>query len=149
MGRRLQGWQRLSGPERVRIAGLALMLVPIHASLLAFGYTRTRQWLERLSAAPNRRTPSSSDMTEACRLAELASIAGRHGLVDASCLRQSLLVYFLLRRRSLAPALMLGVRRQGSEMDAHAWVQLGDMALGQTELTHTALPDHELQRQTR
>lgn len=148
MGRRLQGWQRLSWPERVRIAGLALLLVPIHASLLTFGYARTRQWLERLSTAPDPRPPSSSDLTEACQLAELASIAGRHGLVNASCLRQSLLVHFLLRRKGLVPALMLGVRRRGSEMGAHAWVQLGDMALSQPELAHSALPSHALQRPT-
>lgn len=149
MGERLLGWQRLNWHDRVRIAGLALLLVPVHASLLVFGYARTRHWLERLSTAPDLRPPTPCDITQAWRLAELASIAGRHGLVNASCLRQSLLLYFLLRSRGLAPALMLGVRREGSDMDAHAWVQLGDTALGQTELAHTALPGQELQRQAR
>jgi len=149
MAKWLNGWRKLSWPTRVRTGGLVLMLVPVHASLFAIGYVRTRHWLERLSTAPNPRPPSPFDLTEACRFAELASIAGRHGLVDATCLRQSLLVHFLLRRKGMVPKLMLGVRRQGSEMDAHAWVQLGDMALGQPELAHTALPSHDLQRQTR
>ena len=150
MGERLLGWRRLNWHDRVRITGLALLLVPVHASLLVFGYARTRHWLERLSTAPDLLPPTPCDITQAWRLAELASIAGRHGLVNANCLRHSLLLHFLLRRRRLAPALMLGVRRRGeSDMDAHAWVQLGDTALGQTGLAHTALPGHAWQRQAK
>ena len=139
MGRLLQGWRRLTWHERARIAGLSLLLVPIHALLTLIGYARTRSWVERLSVVPTPRDPLPDDMRDACRLAELASIAGRHGLVDASCLRQSLLVYFLLRRKGFGPALTLGVRRQSTILDAHAWVELGGVALGQHELAHVAL----------
>ncbi len=125
------------------------MLMPIHASLLACGYARTRKWLQRLSNAPHPRQPTPVDIAYARRLVELASIAGRHGLVNASCLRQSLLIYFLLRRRGLSPVMVLGVRRQESNFDAHAWVELGELALGQAGLAHTALPSNELQRQPR
>ncbi len=111
---------------------LALMsTLPIVATSLRFaGYVRTRRWLERISRHPQPHVASEAELAAAERLAELASIAGRRGLISATCLRQSLLVYALLRRRGLQPELKIGVRKQGGEMDAHAWVAVGAISLG-------------------
>ena len=69
---------------------------------------------------------SRDDINAACRLAQLAAIAGRHGAVAATCLRQSLLVYGWLRWRGLDPKLLLGIMPENGSFQAHAWVELED-----------------------
>lgn len=120
---------------------MAVVLPAISLGLALFGYVRMRRWLERMSAHDAMREAAPGDIANAQRLARLAAIAGAHGPFEATCLRQSLLLHFLLRRKRLAPELTIGVRRQGGAFDAHAWVQLGDVALGQPQLAHTALPE--------
>ena len=53
-----------------------------------------------------------------------SAIAGRHGAVQATCLRRSLLLLGLLRRRGLRPVLQLGVAGRSGPFQAHAWVEL-------------------------
>jgi len=138
MAGRLRGWQALSWTER---GGLMLMMffgLPIVAAAIrVFGYVATREWLERRSTSAGVREPSSDDLEAAQGLARLAGIAGRHGPVTATCLRQSLLIYWALRRRGFAPDLKIGVRKQGDAFDAHAWVELEGHALGQASLAHS------------
>jgi len=125
MAGRLRGWLKLSPQERAQFISLVLALAGVHAALAVFGYVRTRRWLERCSRHAHPRPASESDLAAATRLAELAAIAGRHGLVTATCLRQALLVYTWLRRRGLDPQLQIGVRKDGGELEAHAWVEVG------------------------
>jgi hypothetical protein len=122
---RLRGWLVLSGPERRTFLALLLVLPLIHVALASAGYLRTRRWLERISERSPRHEPDTEELAYARRLTELAAIAGRRGLVAATCLRQSLLVYTLLRRRGLDPELQIGVRKDGAGFEAHAWVSLG------------------------
>ena len=67
---------------------------------------------------------SEADIADAKALAELAAIAGRHGMVEATCLRRALLLYAWLRWRGLRPVLLLGVMERGGPFQAHAWVEL-------------------------
>lgn len=144
--RRLQGWLRLGWNERLVLPCLAVMLATIHVLIALFGYAPTRRWLERFSQDPHPRPPSCHELNAARRLAEIAAIAGRNGLVDATCLRQSLLVYYLLRRKGLAPGLKIGVRKDDGRLDAHAWVELDGVPLDKRMPTHAALPEASLKR---
>jgi len=110
--------------------------------LRLFGYVRMRHWIEVASASETSRQATPEDIAEGERLARLASIAGRHSPIATTCLRQSLLLFFLLRRGHMSPEIMIGVRRQGASFDAHAWVRLGGVALGQPDVAHSALPGH-------
>lgn len=142
MGRRLRGWQRLDWRERRLLGGLVVLIVPIHALLATAGYSRTKRILERLSRASARRSATPAELESALRLARLASMAGRHGLVEATCLRQSLLIHFLLRRDGLSPAIKIGVRRQGRAFDAHAWVELDGTSLDAAVVAHQPLLEY-------
>lgn len=126
-----RSWWALPWRERVRLLQLAMLLLMSHASLVIAGYARTRRWCERLGNAPVRRVATEQDIAAAQRLVELADIAGRHGLVHATCLRQALVVTTLLRRRGLDAQLQLGVQNEGERFAAHAWVDLAGVALGQ------------------
>ncbi len=130
MPRRLRGWLALNGRERAQFLGLALSLAAVHASLALAGYGRTRCWVERIGAGGARRTATADDVQAARRLARLADIAGRHGPVRATCLRQALVLHGWLRRRGLNPEIVIGVRRDGATpVDAHAWVELNGVSI--------------------
>jgi len=66
---------------------------------------------------------SEATMSYALRLGRLTRIAGRYVPTNGSCLRQSLLVWWLLRRREAPAELRIGVRKQDG-FSAHAWVEV-------------------------
>lgn len=124
MGWRLTGWRALDWGERWRLLACVLLLPPIHAALSLAGYRRTRRWIETLTCSRQPHPATQAELEAARTLARLAAIAGRRGVVDATCLRQSLLVHGWLRRRGLQPQLLLGMKPEPGPLQAHAWVEL-------------------------
>jgi hypothetical protein len=61
---------------------------------------------------------------QARRIARMVKIAASHGPYRATCLPQSLTLWLLLRRRGIASSLRIGVRKEISRLDAHAWVEI-------------------------
>lgn len=137
---RLGQWRQLPPDMRRQFWMFCAGLPVISASLRALGYRRTLAWVDRWSHATVLRAPTATDIAYGQQLARAAALAGRHGLVHATCLRQALMVYGLLRRQGLSPALKLGVRRQGAMPDMHAWVSLDGIALGEPTLAHDEFP---------
>jgi hypothetical protein len=131
-------WRELSGHDKRRLLALMWLLPLVHLALALFPLLRVRGFLERSSAnrVPVDCTPEA--IADAERLAELAEIAGRRGAVAASCLRQALVVWWWLRRRGLSAQLRIGVTGGGEAFAAHAWVELGGVALAQKDLPHQA-----------
>jgi hypothetical protein len=145
MNRLYARWQALPGDERRLLLGLVAALPVIAALVRVLGAVRTARLLERTSGGtPTRCRADAAEMQAAQRLAALAAIAGRRGAITATCLRQALLVHWLLRRRGFSPELRLGVRKQADAVDAHAWVELQGVALGQTRLAHLPFPGRGL-----
>lgn len=139
MAGRWQQWRRLPAHERRLLLLLAGLQPLLSMSLRVFGYKRTRGWVERWSQADATHLADPQEQADAQRLATLAGIAGRHGPVTSTCLRQALAVYGLLRRRGLLPQLRLGVGRlQGADLDMHAWVELEGQRLAQADARHLA-----------
>ncbi|MBK6332985.1 MAG: lasso peptide biosynthesis B2 protein [Thermomonas sp.] len=139
---RLRQWWQLPWAER----GLLLVLMAtqpvLSLSLRVLGYGKTRGHVEALSKHPAPREASAADLAAADRLARLARIAGRRGVLVTTCLRQALAVHGLLRRRGLRPELKLGVDRlPGRAADMHAWVELDGVALAHPRLRHRALEE--------
>lgn len=124
IGRRLANWRALAWRDRRQLALYTLGLALVHAGLALTGYRNTRRTIEALSQCANRRPADHTDLEAARRFARLVAIAGRHGAVKASCLRQSLFVYGWLRRSGLEPRLQLGVKPSDGPFQAHAWVEL-------------------------
>jgi len=91
------------------------------------GYARLHRFL---ASYPHDRPAYVGTKDEAVKEAKhtafLAMIAGRHGLFPATCLRQSLLVFWLLRWRGIQTELRIGVHRRGGRVLAHAWIKCGD-----------------------
>lgn len=135
---RLRGLRKLPWRERWLFIVLLVLLPLVSALLACAGYVRSRRWLEAVSGGQARRVPSEVELAQAQRVAQLAGLAGRWGAVPATCLRQSLLVYTVLRRRGFDPLLQIGVRKPGDVVEAHAWVELAGQPLGAGDLGHRA-----------
>ena len=134
----LRKFLALPAPER-RLLPLLMVLQPaISVALRLRGYRRTQHWLERRSQHPTPHAASTTELTAAERVATLAGIAGRRGPMATSCLRQSLAVFWVLRRRGLQPELKFGVDRIGESADMHAWVELEGVPLAQPRMRHAA-----------
>ena len=123
-------WRALSSGDRLHLMAFVLLLPLVDLSLRGAGLRRTQRFLgvDEDAAAP---TVTPAAAASAQRLAQLAAIAGRHGLYANSCLRQALAVQWWLRRRGLPSQLRIGARRNGETLDAHAWVELAGTPLAQ------------------
>ncbi len=51
---------------------------------------------------------------------------GTKSLMNALCLPRALAAHAMLRRRGIASRLCLGVARDGHDLAAHAWVEVGE-----------------------
>ena len=106
---------------------LALTLVP---------FSRLLSRLDRLATGTTGRTTRSLS-----RLRLFVTAAYRLLPVEKTCLRESLVLYALLRRRGVAAKLRLGVAKDGQRLTAHAWVECADA--GECQESHpfrTLLP---------
>lgn len=114
-----------------------MLLLPLtHLALALFRFRRVRGWLERSSAIRTQSPCTADAIADGVRLAELAEIAGRRGAVEASCLRQALIVWWWLRRRGLPAQLCVGANGSGESFAAHAWIELQGVALTQNKLPY-------------
>ena len=122
---RLRKFLELSPEDRGLFLKLWSLLPLVAASLRLLGYPRTLRLISLWSLAAPRQVDSPADaMSDALRLGRLARIAGRYVPTNGSCLRQSLLVWWLLRRKGMPAELRIGVRTHEG-FTAHAWVEVG------------------------
>lgn len=136
--RRVRQWRALRVSARLLLLAMLVLLPLLSASLKLLGFGHTKSVLDRITGLRAGRAAVPADLAAGEQWARLAAIAGRRNLIRTTCLRQSLLVYTLLRARRLRPLLKIGVRRQGTLPDMHAWVELDGIALGQATLMHAA-----------
>jgi hypothetical protein len=102
----------------------SLLLIPAISFLLrVLGFQRTLSVLDRLSRRRTPDVPPRSEPMDAKAMCRLVGTAARHGVCKATCLRQALVLWFLLRRRGVPAELRIGVRKQADCLEAHAWVE--------------------------
>ena len=114
-------YRALPGREQIVLLGSLALLPVFWLGLRLAGLQRFQGWLDRLPVA--RREPLSH--AEAAALGVAVNRAANHVFGLATCLTRSLLLRWLLRRYGTASDLRIGVRFEGGELRAHAWVELG------------------------
>ena len=67
--------------------------------------------------------PSMPPKASAIRLSRFATALFRRAPLRLTCLRESLILLALLRRRGYAPDLKIGIDRSGQNLQAHAWLE--------------------------
>ena len=125
-------------PEARKLFLRAAALLPfVGMSLHTRGYKKTQGWLQKRleSRKVSALTPVSADelVQKACRMVRAAE---QHGLMQSTCLEESLALWYLLGRQNISSRIRIGVRRQAGEFEAHAWVEYEGKALNQLEELH-------------
>ena len=109
-------------PAQQRTLLIAWLWLPIFwLGLRVLGLRRLQAWLQRRSLAVQ--FASALALPEIQALGEAVNIAARHSPFPATCLTRSLLLGWLLRRRSVGSELHIGVRLTQGLLEAHAWVE--------------------------
>ncbi|MFQ5656811.1 MAG: lasso peptide biosynthesis B2 protein [Candidatus Methylomirabilales bacterium] len=76
---------------------------------------------ERRGGSHARRSGANSQ-----RMAWLVDVADRYAPGRSSCLRRTIALAWLLRRRGIATNMRIGVAREGDNITAHSWLESGD-----------------------
>ena len=120
-------WRKAQDLNRLQWKSLAcslVMLPLIDISLRLAGYKRSR---DTLAALAKSRSPANSEAdieTVGEQMARVVSIAGRRSPWPTTCLRQALMLWFLLNRRGIVCEVRVGVENSvTSGFAAHAWVE--------------------------
>ena len=132
-------WRRylaLSPADR-RPVLIAAFWLPIAAQMLRLaGLRRTQGFLSRFLHFPTA-LPSIHEgraRNRALRMAHLVRMAVRNGFGSPNCLAESVVLWFMLRRRGIAGNLRIGVSKEGGRFEAHAWVEFEGVALNEDGL---------------
>ena len=132
-------WRKLwllPRPER-RLLVQAALLLPVVAALVRFvGLRRCMSTLARLAPDACVGTGAFAEQTVS-GVARMVRAAALHGPYRANCLKQSVTLWWLLRRRGVASDLRIGTRKGAQGLEAHAWVEVCGRALNESPDLYT------------
>ena len=137
----MQRWHRfrqLSGYERGVVLEAAGGLLATWVGLRLAGFRRWKTVLGWLppSVDATARQPIASQRDAAELIARMAAAAARNFFFDTNCLEQSLVLWWLLRRRGIAAELRIGARKEFERFEAHAWVEVDSAVLNDANAEH-------------
>jgi transglutaminase-like putative cysteine protease len=107
--------------QRVYLREAAVMLVLARLAVRLVPPARVFAWAER----PPRRICRFA-VDEVGWISWAVESLGARPWMNALCLPRALATHAMLRRRGIASRLCLGVAREGGELAAHAWVEIGN-----------------------
>ena len=116
---------------------LSVFMLPLIAMLVRFsGYNRTKALLNKcISTRSGHDNLQQAGSDQAYSIARMVSVASRYGPWRANCLKQSLLLWWLLARRGLESEIRFGVWKEADEdFEAHAWVEFNGFNLCDSDI---------------
>src|SRR5262245_55119012 len=119
--RRMTATDYLTAIEVLRLA------VWVEAAIRVMPFSRV---LERMRGGSSINPVAPVDTPEYQRLTRFVAVAYDVLPFPPTCLRQSLVLYSLLERRGVPSRFCLGVAKDGSTLDAHAWIECDGVTLG-------------------
>jgi hypothetical protein len=128
---------RLRGHRVADYTTIAESLIMALAIELALHLMSVSSLLERLDQLQPERGWRLS--CPSYRLEQFVSAAYRLLPLRPTCLRESLVLYALLRRRGAAPKLCVGVRKDSGGLAAHAWIECVGMTTGDEQTSFAEL----------
>ena len=128
----IETWRRfwrLSGFERGIVCEATAALPVAWASVRVFGFqigkAGVRSGLEAKHSEVN--APGSLELAK--RIVRLEAATAARLPLRPTCLEQSLVLCWMLRRRGMKPELRIGARKEAERFEAHAWVELDGAVL--------------------
>ena len=112
-------------PAERRLLIVAFAATPLVAGgLTVFGFRRLHAAMSRWPRPRSARFPTErAASARAVSVSRVVGIAAGRGPFRASCLRRSLLLWWLLKRDGIETILRVGVNRESGALHAHAWVE--------------------------
>ena len=111
----------LSARDRLLLVRAFVSLAVIDVVLRVRGLAPLMEWVSKRSRV---RTADRGAFQRASRYAHWIDVAAEHHPVRARCLHRSLTLHAWLIGEGLQSELRIGVRRHGTEITAHAWVEV-------------------------
>jgi hypothetical protein len=133
MWKAYQRYRALDPEARKLFRSAAYLLPRTTASLRLRGFKKTKQSLQsrllRTGVEVGSKENEPKVVAKTCRMVKAAA---RYGIVRATCLEESLVLWYLLQKQNVQAHLRIGVRKLPEEFEAHAWVEFQGQALNQT-----------------
>lgn len=129
--RKLRKLSQLPGQQRRLVARAAAWLLAVDVGLRVLGFARVRRLLAGRPATPSDAGAGAGRRGEAEAVAWAVAVAAHHHLYSMRCLTRSLVLHRFLARRGIPSELQIGVRKEGRELLAHAWVECAGRPLGE------------------
>jgi Transglutaminase-like superfamily len=139
MWERLRRFKALEPRARGLFLRATALLPIISLSLRVRGFRATQLRLQRyLSDTPPAAFNSQLNGTDrrAALTAQMVRSAAHWSIGKATCLEQSLALWWLLGRQGIASSMRIGTRKAGEKFEAHAWVECRGVALNEAEQPH-------------
>jgi hypothetical protein len=121
-------WGELSSLERVTFLQAATLLPLASLALRLWRFQVVHDTLQEATSLEEDEAREDA-LQEAQRMARMVNAAAWRVPYDATCLRRSLVLWWLLRRRGVDSRLRIGVRKEAEGLLAHAWVECQDCVL--------------------
>ena len=121
----------LSSLERRTLLQAAALLPLATLGRRVRSYRQIRSML--IALLPPRLDAPAGEPSHAERIAQMVQIAAGRSLLRPSCLDRSLVLWALLRRNGNDADLRIGVRKNGENFEAHAWVELDGRVLNDAD----------------
>ena len=113
-------------------AWVLLLMVDLGLRTLPFqSVINCLKWGERFT----RRCDITDEFAHVRRLSQLVKVAGRNHIYKMTCLRQALVLRFLLSLDNIPSDLQIGVRKEAGSIDAHAWVEYKGSPVGEQQIS--------------
>jgi hypothetical protein len=135
MWERLRRFRNLPAPGRALFLRAAVLLPWVSVRLRLRGFQATNQSLQN-SFRGIGESQLGHSAEQAVLTARVVRAAARHGLGNPSCLEESLVLAYLLRRQGIDSQLRIGVKKNIPKFEAHAWVECGGVALNEVAALH-------------
>jgi len=113
----------LSGFERSVVLESMLGLAATKLGLRIAGFQR---WKRVMTGRKRKETPSggaAAPVDSAAMIARLEQATACHLPFNTNCLEQSLVLFWVLRKRGIPADLRIGARKEADRLEAHAWVE--------------------------
>ena len=136
MWARLRRFNALPRPAKGLFLRAVMLLPLLSISLRVRGFGATRRFLEKFITPAKNGPPTGAVESHAALTSRMVLAAARNSPIPSTCLERSLSLWWLLARQGIAAQLRIGVRKDGKELRAHAWVERDGVAIGEPEAQH-------------
>lgn len=127
---RRQRYRRLTSADRRIARGSGIRLVGALLLLKFLRLQTTVQFLLRLLPAPSPGPFDEARQQRAQHMADIFVAVANLFPLPTTCLPRGLALWWLLRSAGFAADIVLGVRPSPNSREAHAWVEVGGLVLG-------------------